>query len=93
VTSGSQNDRRAAASIGQCCLPSQYARIVQKLGAEAKFLDFKIQNVVASTDVKFPIRLEGLAFSHGMFCSVSASSSGPTPRGLSDNATCLSDRM
>lgn len=47
----------------------KYARIVQKLGAEAKFLDFKIQNVVASTDVKFPIRLEGLAFSHGMFCS------------------------
>ena len=33
--------------------------------------DFKIQNVVASCDVKFPIRLEGLAFSHGMFCSVS----------------------
>ena len=34
--------------------------------------DFKIQNVVASCDVKFPIRLEGLAFSHGLFCSVSA---------------------
>jgi Transcription factor TFIID (or TATA-binding protein, TBP) len=32
--------------------------------------DFKIQNVVASCDVKFPIRLEGLAFSHGLFCSV-----------------------
>lgn len=47
----------------------KYARIVQKLGSDAKFLDFKIQNVVASTDVKFPIRLEGLAFSHGMFCS------------------------
>ncbi|GJM84623.1 hypothetical protein PR202_ga00311 [Eleusine coracana subsp. coracana] len=29
--------------------------------------DFKIQNMVASCDVKFPIRLEGLAFSHGAF--------------------------
>ncbi|RRT65812.1 hypothetical protein B296_00027997, partial [Ensete ventricosum] len=32
--------------------------------------DFKIQNIVGSCDVKFPIRLEGLAFSHGAFCSV-----------------------
>ncbi|XP_044980559.1 TATA-box-binding protein 2-like isoform X1 [Hordeum vulgare subsp. vulgare] len=30
-------------------------------------MDFKIQNVVASCDVKFPIRLEGLAYSHGAF--------------------------
>lgn len=47
----------------------KYARIIQKLGFEASFKDFKIQNVVASCDVKFPIRLEGLAFSHGFFCS------------------------
>lgn len=47
----------------------KYARIIQKLGFEASFKDFKIQNVVASCDVKFPIRLEGLAFSHGLFCS------------------------
>lgn len=33
--------------------------------------DFKIQNIVGSCDVKFPIRLEGLAYSHGYFCSVS----------------------
>ena len=33
--------------------------------------DFKIQNIVASCDVKFPIRLEGLAYSHGAFSSVS----------------------
>uniref|UniRef100_A0ACD5TNZ3 Uncharacterized protein n=1 Tax=Avena sativa TaxID=4498 RepID=A0ACD5TNZ3_AVESA len=31
--------------------------------------DFKIQNIVASCDVKFPIRLEGLAYSHGAFSS------------------------
>ncbi|GKC11129.1 TATA-box-binding protein [Tanacetum coccineum] len=47
----------------------KYARIIQKLGFPAKFKDFKIQNIVASCDVKFPIRLEGLAFSHGAFSS------------------------
>ncbi|KAL9225240.1 hypothetical protein vseg_001189 [Gypsophila vaccaria] len=36
----------------------KYARIVQKLGYPAKFKDFKIQNIVASCDVQFPIRLE-----------------------------------
>ena len=30
---------------------------------------FKIQNIVASCDVKFPIRLEGLASSYLKFCS------------------------
>ncbi|KAI8875641.1 TATA-box-binding protein [Backusella circina FSU 941] len=47
----------------------KYARIVQKLGFQAKFTDFKIQNIVGSCDVKFPIRLEGLAYSHGHFSS------------------------
>lgn len=32
--------------------------------------EFKLQNVVGSVDVKFPIRLEGLAFAHALFCSV-----------------------
>ncbi|KAJ1666570.1 TATA-binding protein (TBP) [Coemansia sp. RSA 1813] len=47
----------------------KYARIVQKLGFRAKFTDFRIQNIVGSCDVKFPIRLEGLAYSHGKFSS------------------------
>jgi len=47
----------------------KYARIIQKLGFDAKFTDFKIQNIVGSCDVKFPIRLEGLAFTHGTFSS------------------------
>jgi transcription initiation factor TFIID TATA-box-binding protein len=59
----SEDDSRLAAR--------KYARIVQKLGFQAKFTDFKIQNIVGSSDVKFPIRLEGLAYSHGHFCSVS----------------------
>ena len=33
----------------------------------AQFKEFKIQNMVGSCDVKFPIRLEGLAWSHGHF--------------------------
>ena len=46
----------------------KYAKIIQKLDFPAKFKDFKIQNVVASVDLKFPVRLEGLAFSYGAFC-------------------------
>lgn len=52
----------------------KYARIIQKLGFAAKFQDFKIQNIVGSCDVKFPIRLEGLAYAHGHFSSVSSNS-------------------
>ncbi|KAH7889974.1 TBP-domain-containing protein [Phlebopus sp. FC_14] len=57
----SEDDSRLAAR--------KYARIVQKLGFDAKFAEFKIQNIVGSCDVKFPIRLEGLAYSHGQFSS------------------------
>ena len=47
----------------------KYARIVQKLGFDVKFSKLKIQNIVGSCDVKFPIRLEGLVHSHGQFSS------------------------
>jgi len=57
----SEEDSRLAAR--------KYARIVQKLGFAAKFLDFKIQNMVGSCDVKFPIRLEGLVLTHSQFSS------------------------
>ncbi|XP_023936524.1 TATA-box-binding protein [Bicyclus anynana] len=57
----SEEDSRLAAR--------KYARIIQKLGFSAKFLDFKIQNMVGSCDVKFPIRLEGLVLTHGQFSS------------------------
>ncbi|NXL19901.1 TBPL2 protein, partial [Setophaga kirtlandii] len=45
----------------------KYARVVQKLGFPAKFLDFKIQNMVGSCDVRFPIRLESLVLTHQQF--------------------------
>ena len=32
--------------------------------------DFTVQNIVASCDVKFPIKLEGLAFAHASFANV-----------------------
>ncbi|EFX04187.1 RNA polymerase 1 and 3 transcription factor complex component [Grosmannia clavigera kw1407] len=47
----------------------KYARIIQKLGFNAKFTDFKIQNIVGSCDIKFPVRLEGLASRHHNFSS------------------------
>lgn len=47
----------------------KYARILQKLGFNTKFTDFKIQNIVGSCDIKFPIRLEGLASRHYSFSS------------------------
>ena len=47
----------------------KYARVIQKLGFPAKFKDFKIQNMVGSVDVKFPIRLEKLVLSHSQFSS------------------------
>lgn len=57
----SEDDSRLAAR--------KYARIIQKLGFTAKFLDFKVQNMVGSCDVRFPIRLEGLVLTHGRFSS------------------------
>lgn len=47
----------------------KYARIIQKLGFPVQFLDFKIQNIVGTCDVRFPIRVEGLNQVHGQFSS------------------------
>ncbi|CAJ2640761.1 unnamed protein product [Trifolium pratense] len=43
---------------------SKYATIIRKMGFPAKFKDFKIQEIVGSCDVNFPIRLERLANVH-----------------------------
>lgn len=42
----------------------KYARIVQKLGFNARSTDFKIQNIVGCCNIKFSSRLEGLASRH-----------------------------
>ena len=33
------------------------------------FIDFKVQNIVGTADVGFPIRLEGLVYAHSTFAS------------------------
>jgi len=47
----------------------KFARVVQKIGFPARFTEFKIQNMVGTCDVHFPIRLEGLVYEHGRFSS------------------------
>jgi transcription initiation factor TFIID TATA-box-binding protein len=47
----------------------KYARIIQKLGFPVKFQEFKVQNIVGSCDVGFPIRLETLTVAHNAFSS------------------------
>ncbi|CAI9112917.1 OLC1v1013426C1 [Oldenlandia corymbosa var. corymbosa] len=64
VCTGAKNEQQSRLAA------RRYARIVQKLGyPEVQFKDFKVQNVVGSCDVKFTVRLEGLAHSHGNFCT------------------------
>jgi transcription initiation factor TFIID TATA-box-binding protein len=48
----------------------KFAYIVEKVGFTPKELvDFKVQNIVGTADVGFPIRLEGLVFAHSAFAS------------------------
>lgn len=51
--------------------------MVQKLGFPARFLDFKIQNMVGSCDVRFSIRLEGLVLTHQQFSRYELADSAP----------------
>ncbi|XP_056648729.1 uncharacterized protein LOC130453144 [Diorhabda sublineata] len=47
----------------------KFARIIQKLGFSIKFSNFKVQNLVATCDLRFPIKLENLNMMHGQFSS------------------------
>jgi len=47
----------------------KYARVIQKLGYPVRFSEFKIQNIVGSCGVDFPIKLEDLACAHYQFCN------------------------
>jgi transcription initiation factor TFIID TATA-box-binding protein len=46
----------------------KYAKTIKNMGFEVKFMDFKVQNIVASADVGFAIRLESLSHRHAEFC-------------------------
>jgi len=44
--------------------------IVERIGFQPKEnMDFKVQNIVGTTDCGFPIRLEGLVYAHSAFAS------------------------
>jgi len=63
VCTGARNDYDA--NLGT----RKFARILQKLAYPVKFMEFKIQNLVATVDLRFPIRLENLNQMHGQFSS------------------------
>jgi transcription initiation factor TFIID TATA-box-binding protein len=42
----------------------KYTAIIQKIGFPVKFNSYKVQNMTATCDVGFPIRLEGLIYAH-----------------------------
>ncbi|KAK0620498.1 hypothetical protein B0T14DRAFT_537931 [Immersiella caudata] len=47
----------------------KHARMIQKVGFDTKFKDFKVQNFVASCSVGFYVRLEGLNAANPTFSS------------------------
>ncbi|KAH8249089.1 hypothetical protein KR032_005682 [Drosophila birchii] len=63
ICTGARNEIEA--DIGS----RKFARILQKLGFPVKFMDYKLQNIVATVDLRFPIRLENLNQVHGQFSS------------------------
>jgi transcription initiation factor TFIID TATA-box-binding protein len=61
VCTGAKNEEQAKLAA------RKFARIIQKLGFPIQFMDFKIQNVVGSCDVQFPVKLETLATMYSLF--------------------------
>lgn len=47
----------------------KFAYIIERVGFKHDSLDFKVQNIVGTADVGFPIRLEGLVYAHSTFAS------------------------
>lgn len=60
-----------AKSVHNSTLAAQrFAYIIEKVGFKPQpAIDFKVQNVVGTLDVGFPIRLEGLVYAHSTFAS------------------------
>ncbi len=50
----------------------QICKTLTKLGYKARFQNFKINNMMASTNMGFPIHLQGLAESHADCADVSS---------------------
>lgn len=47
----------------------KYTGIIQKVGIPVAFREYKVQNMTATSDVGFPIRLEGLIYSYAAFAT------------------------
>jgi transcription initiation factor TFIID TATA-box-binding protein len=48
----------------------KFAYIIERVGFQSQeHLEFKIQNMVGTTDIGFPIRLEGLVYAHSAYAS------------------------
>lgn len=48
----------------------KFAIIIEKVGFKTQpKIDFKVQNIVGTCDVGFPIRLEGLVYAHSTYAS------------------------
>ena len=47
----------------------KFAAIVRKVGFAPRFSEFKIQNMVATADAGFAIRLEALVYAHAKYSS------------------------
>uniref|UniRef100_A0A182Q452 TATA-box-binding protein n=1 Tax=Anopheles farauti TaxID=69004 RepID=A0A182Q452_9DIPT len=63
ICTGAKNEQQAHLGL------RKFVRIIQKLGFDVKFLEYKVQNLVATADLRFPIRLENLNQVHGQFSS------------------------
>lgn len=63
VCTGARNEHDALLAS------KKFARIIQKLGFNIQFANFKVQNLVATCDLRFPIKLENLNHLHGQFSS------------------------
>merc|ERR1711916_242845 len=47
----------------------KFAKIIKKLGFPARFKEYRIQNIVGSCGVNFPVRLEQMAYDNAAFCA------------------------
>ncbi|KAI4463103.1 tata-box binding protein [Holotrichia oblita] len=63
ICTGARNEQDALLAS------KKFTRILQKLSFNVKFTNYKIQNIVASCDLRFPIKLENLNQMHGQFSS------------------------
>lgn len=64
VVTGSKNEYESRLAASKFC------RILQRLGySHIRFMDFTIQNIVGSADVRFPIKLEHLCNDNSFYAS------------------------